>query len=74
MHTLWGWGVGWGEGVSCGAWGRALTRTGFYLANMDRGHTVGISDPDQADTTTVPETPRPGAFHLHPHSDQEPAL
>lgn len=61
-------------GAECGRWGRALTHTGFYLANVDGGHTVGVSDPDQEDTTTVPETPRSGAFCLHPHSDQEHAL
>ena len=37
-----------GSGMeNAGGWGKALTRIGFYPANMGQIHRVGVPNPDQ---------------------------
>ena len=65
----------WGAGVKdaeCRGWGRALTQVGFYLANVDPGHTVGVSNSDQEDPTSLRLRPPGLAFHRHPQSPRNP--
>lgn len=42
------------------------------MANVDPGHTVGVSNPDQEDPTSLPLRPPGLAFRRHPQSHRNP--